>query len=140
MRIAPASWSEPDPGDWVEAVGRAYREAVRHDDRVVLGARGLGCWAAAAWREGNPSRPVAGAFPVAPPDPHGPAFPSAAGTFPTVPVRPLLCPALVVGSGDDPYCTPETAAGLAGAYGQLNSASGLGAWPYGRGLLDSLIR
>ncbi|MFF5403468.1 alpha/beta hydrolase [Streptomyces misionensis] len=49
-----------------------------------------------------------------------------------------------------PVLHPETAAGLAarwearrhlaGAYGHLNSASGLGAWPYGRELLDSLVR
>lgn len=149
VRIAPASWSEPDLGDWVEAVGRAYREAVRHDERVVLVAHSLGCWAASAWLEGNPSSPVAGAFLVAPPDPHGPAFPHAAKTFLTVSARPLPCPALVVAGGDDPYCTPEAAAGLAarwearrhlaGACGHLNSASGLGEWPHGRALLDALI-
>ncbi|WP_308403909.1 RBBP9/YdeN family alpha/beta hydrolase [Streptomyces rhizoryzae] len=151
VRIAPASWSRPDLGDWVAAVGTAYGEAARHGDRVVLVAHSLGCWAASAWLRRNPSSPVGGAFLVAPPDPRGPAFPrTAAATFRTVSARPLPCPALVVGSSDDPYCTPTAAADfaarwaarwhLAGPYGHVNSASGLGAWPHGRALLDVLVR
>jgi predicted alpha/beta hydrolase family esterase len=92
---------------------------------------------------------VAGAFLVAPPDPDGPAFPrQAAATFIDVSAQPLPCPALVVGSADDPYCTSEKAADfatrwearwhLAGACGHINSASGLGAWQQGRDLLNSL--
>ncbi|MFE2280601.1 alpha/beta hydrolase [Streptomyces sp. NPDC059454] len=64
--------------------------------------------------------------------------------------QPLLCPALVVGSTNDPYCAPEAAAGfaarwearwhLAGAYGHINSASGLGSWRHDRELLDSLTQ
>lgn len=151
LRIAPASWSAPELGDWVAAVQEAYDEALRRDGRVVLVAHSLGCWAASAWLQENPSNPVGGALLVAPPDPRGPAFPrEAAATFTGVAARPLPCPALVVGSTDDPYCTPRAAAGfaaqwearwhLAGAYGHLNSASGLGEWPQGRELLDTLTR
>jgi hypothetical protein len=149
VRISPASWSAPDLDDWVDAVQEAYDVASRRDSRVVLVAHSLGCWAAAAWLDRNPSTPVGGAFLVAPPDPHGPAFPSrSAAAFVEVSARPLPCPALVVGSTDDPYCTPEAAAGfaarwearwhLAGARGHINSASDLGSWPHGRELLDSL--
>ncbi|MFF0384255.1 RBBP9/YdeN family alpha/beta hydrolase [Streptomyces sp. NPDC004286] len=99
----------------------------------------------------NPSSPTGGAFLVAPPDPRGRAFPRrAAATFVEVSAQPLPCPALVVGSADDPYCTPEAAAGFAarwdarwhpaGACGHLNSASGLGSWQHGRELLDSLTQ
>ncbi|RKN40130.1 RBBP9/YdeN family alpha/beta hydrolase [Streptomyces hoynatensis] len=149
VRISPASWSAPDLEDWVGAVHRAYEDASLRDGEVVLVAHSLGCWAAATWLNRNPARPVRGAFLVAPPDPQGPAFPRrAAATFTEVPARPLPCPALVVHSADDPYCTAEAAAALAarwgarvhqaGACGHLNSASGLGRWRQGRELLDSL--
>ncbi|MGD3108717.1 RBBP9/YdeN family alpha/beta hydrolase [Streptomyces sp. YGL11-2] len=151
VRISPASWSTPELEDWGDAVGAAYDEARRLGDRVVLVAHSLGCWAVSTWLDANPSSPVAGAFLAAPPDPHGPAFPrQAAASFTTVSAQPLPCPALVVGSLDDPYCTPEAATDLAarwaaqwhvtGPHGHLNSASGLGPWPDGRKLLDSLTQ
>ncbi|WP_267882744.1 RBBP9/YdeN family alpha/beta hydrolase [Streptomyces sp. NRRL S-813] len=97
------------------------------------------------------SSPTGGAFLVAPPDPQGPVFPrQAAAAFIEVSAQPLPCPALVVGSTNDPYCTPGAAAGfaarwearwhLAGACGHINSASGLGSWQHGRELLDSLTQ
>lgn len=149
VRISPASWSAPDLDDWVGAVQDAYDAASRQDGRVVLVAHSLGCWAASTWLISDPSRQVGGAFLVAPPDPDGPAFPrQAAATFTDVPAQPLPCPALVVGSADDPYCTPEAAAGfaarwearwhLAGECGHINSASGLGSWRHGRELLEPL--
>ncbi|MEV0398512.1 alpha/beta fold hydrolase [Actinoallomurus sp. NPDC050550] len=149
VRISPTSWSAPELDDWVNAVEEAYDEASQHDGHVVLVAHSLGCWAASTWLGKNPSSPVDGAFLVAPPDPQGPAFPrQAASTFIEVSAQPLPCPALVVGSANDPYCTPEAAIDfaarwearwhLAGAYGHINSASGLGQWPHGRELLDSL--
>ncbi|MFB4297443.1 RBBP9/YdeN family alpha/beta hydrolase [Actinomadura sp. NTSP31] len=151
VRISPASWSAPDLDDWVGAVQEAYDEASRRDRRVVLVAHSLGCWAASTWLNRNPSSPPGAAFLVAPPDPDGPAFPhQAAATFTDVSSQPLPCPALVVGSTDDPYCTPEAAAGfaarwearwhLAGACGHINSASSLGSWQHGRELLDSLTQ
>lgn len=151
VRISPTSWSAPDLGDWVGAVQEAYDDASRQDGQVVLVAHSLGCWAASTWLLNNPSSPIGGAFLVAPPDPTGPAFPRrAAATFTDVSAQPLPCPALVVGSADDPYCTPEAAADfaarwearfhLAGARGHINSASDLGSWQQGRDLLDSLTQ
>ncbi|MFD8295236.1 RBBP9/YdeN family alpha/beta hydrolase [Streptomyces bauhiniae] len=117
MRISPASWSAPDRDDWVGAVQEAYDEASRRDSRVVLVAHSLGCWAASVWLNDNSSSPTGGAFLVAPPDPRGRAFPRrAAATFVEVSAQPLPCPALVVGSADDPY------------------------WQHGRELLDSLTQ
>ncbi|HEU5023708.1 MAG TPA: alpha/beta fold hydrolase [Spirillospora sp.] len=151
VRISPASWSAPDLDDWVGAVQEAYGNASQQDGRIVLVAHSLGCWAASTWLNKNPSSPVDGVFLVAPPDPDAPAFPrQAAATFTGVSAHPLPCPALVVGSTDDPYCTPDAAADfaarwearlhLAGARGHLNSASGLGSWQHGRDLLDSLTQ
>ena len=55
----------------------------------------------------------------------------------------------MVGSSDDPYCTADEAARFAagwhaqwrllGAYGHINSASGLGSWQQGRELLAELL-
>jgi hypothetical protein len=60
-----------------------------------------------------------------------------------VSAQPLPCPALVVGSTNDPYCTPEAAVGfaarwearwhLAGACGHINSARKVGRIPDGGG-------
>ncbi|WP_199552692.1 alpha/beta hydrolase [Streptomyces sp. N35] len=149
VRIAPASWSAPVLADWVGAVQTAYETACGRsmDGEVVLVAHSLGCWAGA--RRGRPRPGAAGGLLVAPPDPRGPAFPrEPAATFLDPAARPLSCPALVVGSADDPYCTAEAAAGFAAAWearwhlaapaGHLNSASGLGSWPQGRALLNSL--
>ncbi|WP_436774316.1 RBBP9/YdeN family alpha/beta hydrolase [Yinghuangia sp. YIM S09857] len=151
VRIAPTSWSAPDLDDWVNAVQSAYDAAARQDDRVVLVAHSLGCWAASTWLTRHPSTPVLGALLVAPPDPLGPAFPrQAAATFTKLSAQPLPCPSVVVAGTNDPYCTPETAADFAtgwhacyhpaGANGHLNSAGNLGFWPQGRELLDSLTR
>ncbi|MFI7387250.1 RBBP9/YdeN family alpha/beta hydrolase [Streptomyces sp. NPDC049813] len=151
VRTAPASWSAPELGDWTAAVGTAYDAAARQDDRVALVAHSLGCWAATAWLALEPARPVAGALLVAPPDPRGPAFPrEAAATFTGLDARPVPCPALVVAGADDPYCTPEAAAGFAAGWqarwhleehgGHLNSASNLGSWPVGQRLLESLLQ
>jgi len=148
VRTSPASWSAPDLDDWLNAVQTAYDTASRKDERVMLVAHSLGCWAASEWLRKNPASLPGGAFLVAPPDPQGPAFPStAAATFTGLSARPLPCPALVVGSSNDPYADEDTVAGfaagweacwhLAGALGHVNSASGLGAWPQGRELLKS---
>lgn len=150
VRIAPSSWSTPDLDDWVDAIQRASEEASADGDSLVLVAHSLGCWAAASWLDQDSAIAVAGALLVAPPDPRGPAFPAdAAPGFVELTAQPLRCPSLVVSSGDDPYCSPQTAAALAarwgarfetaGTQGHLNSASRLGSWQAGRRLLDSLV-
>jgi len=149
VRIAPASWSAPDLDDWVSAVQSAYDIASGRDNRVFLVAHSLGCWAASAWLSKIQPGQLGGALLVAPPDLQGPAFPRAAApTFTELSAEPLPCPAILVGSSDDPYCDEDKAAALAaqwrarwhpaGACGHINSASGLGAWPLGQELLGSL--
>ncbi|MEU6443001.1 alpha/beta hydrolase [Streptomyces sp. NPDC047046] len=144
VRIAPGSWAAPDLEDWVGAVGAAY-EAVAGRGRVVFVAHSLGCWAVAEWaRRARPAGVAA--FLVAAPDPRGTAFPAqAAPGFVPLRAEPLPCPAVVVASADDPYCTTETSAELAedwdaqwhlaGRRGHLNTASGVGYWAEGRELL-----
>ncbi|WP_310021469.1 alpha/beta hydrolase [Microbacterium resistens] len=151
VRIEPRSWSEPDLADWIDSVQTAFEVASERDSDVVLVAHSLGCWAAAVWLGRNPSAQVKGAFLVAPPDPRGSAFPStAAPTFLSVEARTLPCPSLVVASADDPYCTLDAARRLAagwgsawhpaGAVGHVNSASELGSWPRGQGVLEAFVQ
>jgi predicted alpha/beta hydrolase family esterase len=159
VRIAPASWGEPDPDDWRDAISAAVAAC---PEPPVLVAHSLGVLAVADWLatsaaaatsaasatsapEGTPG--VAGAFLVAPPDPLAPAFPEAASGFTAprpIPGGPRVRTRLVV-SDDDPYCSAERATGFAatigaevvrvGALGHVNVASGVGAWPAGRALL-----
>lgn len=67
-----------------------------------------------------------------------------------MPLTPLPFPSLVVASEDDAYVSLAGAKAFAdawgsrfvnvGAAGHINSDSGLGAWPEGRALLETLRR
>lgn len=149
VRIAPRSWSKPDLADWIDSVQIAFDVASARDRDVVLVAHSLGCWAASAWLSRNPDAQVKGAFLVAPADPRGSAFPrTAAPTFLAVEAGTLPCPSLVAASANDPYCNLDAAEHLANAWGSechmvgevghVNSASGLGSWHHGQGLLETL--
>ena len=143
-RIAPASWDEPEVGNWCDALAAAV---ARMSPPTVLVAHSLGCLAVTEWLT-RYAPAVAGAFLVAPPDPRGAAFPAgAAPSFVSLTPRPLPVPAVAIVSADDPYCAPAAAYGLAaewdvpviaiGALGHVNSDSGLGDWPAGRDLLTA---
>lgn len=145
VRIAPTSWSEPDPTDWSAALDAAVAAV---DGPPVLVAHSLGVLAVADWLAEHDDGRVAGAFLVAPPDPDAPGFPHAARGF-AFPTRGTTTPTLVVVSDDDPYCTRDRAEGLAavlgsdveriGAHGHVNVASGVGDWPAGRALLEAFV-
>jgi len=149
VRIAPGSWTMPDLTDWVDAVQTAYEAASHQNGEVALVAHSLGCWAAASWlHKAQPDRITA--FLVAPPDPRGERFPrDAAGSFRGLAPRPLPGRSLVVAGDDDPYCDPTTSATFAAGWraplhlladhGHINSESGLGDWPQGQRLLDTLL-
>lgn len=159
VRIAPASWGEPDPGDWRDAISRAVASCA---EPPVLVAHSLGVLAVADWLAAGAAdaaavadaagTTVAGAFLVAPPDPAAPGFPAAAPGFAAP--RPIPAgtaaarvPTRLVVSDDDPYCTADRALAFAetmgaavlrvGPLGHVNVASGVGGWPAGRELLGA---
>ncbi|KQS08071.1 hypothetical protein ASG04_13085 [Curtobacterium sp. Leaf183] len=142
VRIAPTSWSGPDPDDWARAIDRAVAAT---EGPPVLVAHSLGVIAAWRWLVDHDDGRVAGAFLVAPPDPAAPGFPAAAAGF-TLPERSVATPTLLVVSDDDPYCSTERATAMGdalgadvrriGEHGHVNVASGVGDWPVGRGLLE----
>ena len=155
-RIEPASWDHPELDDWVAAIDRAVAAS---STPPILVAHSLGCLAVAHWAgrlaaaspepdadAAAPADLAAGAFLVAPPDIHGPEFPTAAPSFVADPPTPLPIRAVLITSSDDPYCAPVRAAQLAavwdvprldvGAHGHINVASGFGEWSDGRRRFD----
>lgn len=145
QRVQQHEWDAPERRAWVRAVDDAVRQAGRG---VVLAAHSLGCATVVHWA-GMPGRVVRGALLVAPADVDGAGFPLEARGFAPMPLKPLPFPSILVASADDPYLSLERARLFAeswgsrlvevGAVGHLNSASGLGAWPEGRALLDELL-
>ena len=146
QRVEQHDWARPLRGDW-----SARLEEVVADipGPVVLAAHSLGCILTAWWAaHTRHAHKVRGALLVAPGDVERPALaPQLAGWAPIARQR-LPFPAVLVGSRDDPYCSLERAQALAsdwgarfvdaGARGHINAESGLGAWPEGRALLESL--
>ncbi|MGY4711995.1 RBBP9/YdeN family alpha/beta hydrolase [Mycolicibacterium sp. CBM1] len=146
-RIAPASYAEPELGDWLQALTRAVEGM---PSAPVVIAHSLGCLAAIAWAA-TPQAVgrVAGYFLVAVPDPHERGFPLAASTFRDVVAHRLVMPAMIVASANDPYGSLRYSRGVAartgatlrtvGRRGHINAASGVGAWPVGQRLLAEFV-
>ncbi|OKH86490.1 alpha/beta hydrolase [Thalassospira sp. TSL5-1] len=148
VRLSPPNWDEPGLEDWLVALD----DALKHigEEPAVLVAHSLSCLLVAHWaaqRADKASDQVLGAFLVAVPDPDGPAFPSQAASFQSVPRDPLPFATLLVGSQNDPYgavdyvkrCAQDWRAAcvMAGALGHINTASNLGDWPQGQDLLTA---
>ena len=147
-RVEQADWDWPRRGDWMARLDEALLADARP---AVLVAHSLGCQLVASWAEhSRHTARVHAALLVAPPDTERDDLPPQLFNW-----RPMRRPRLpfaatVVASSDDPYCTPERAAGLArdwgadrvdlGARGHLNGDSGLGDWPEGLALLQALAR
>lgn len=146
QRLQPSNWDDPSLPDWFAAL---HRLVEGFKTPPILVAHSLGCLLVAHW--GNRTRnsaTIAGALLVAPPDPTGPAFPDEASSFSHTPLERMTFPALVVSSSNDPFGSQAYAERLAQAWGaelvlagplgHINSASGLGAWPWGLALLAKL--
>ena len=144
VRISPASWTEPDLGDWLSALERAADHR-----RPVLVAHSLGCLLSIEWARRNPQA-VAGLFLVALPDPVAASFPLPDSPFARIDLgHALPVPALVIASENDEYCAPERSAEIAsalgagwislGPVGHINADSRLGSWRQGRDLLTAFM-
>lgn len=139
--VEQAEWDAPERDAWVASLDDHVRRLARP---CVFVAHSLGCLAVVEWSCRGTGH-SAGAMLVAPPDPEGPAFPSAIRGFRRPAPRPLGFPGIVVASSDDPYATPEWSRARAvewqaelvevGPRGHINAASRLGSWPEGRALL-----
>lgn len=148
MRVEQADWATPRRADWVRALADAV---ARLDGEAVLVGHSTACALVAHWAaDAGPDAlvRVRGALLVAPSDPEGARYPVGPTGFAPVPMQRLPFPSIVVASTDDEYVGLDRARAYAeawgsrfvnaGAAGHLNGASGLGAWPAGRALLDAL--
>ncbi|WP_343635226.1 alpha/beta hydrolase [Roseateles sp.] len=149
-RVEQNDWEWPRRGDWMARLD----EVLQHDARLrerpaLLVAHSLGCQLVAAWaaHSAHTAR-VQGALLVAPPDTERDDTPPQLHNWRPIRRPRLPFASIVVASSDDPFCSPERAAGmaadwgaefvLAGPLGHVNAASGLGDWPEGRALLKRL--
>lgn len=137
-RVEQAEWSKPVREDWMAAMAEAVNRA---EKPVVVIAHSLGV---PTFIQAIPqfTRPVVGAFLVAPPDVANPEIrPRHLMTFGPYPRDPLPFPSMTIGSRNDPYCPSGVAEDIAAAWGSLyldageaghiNANSGFGPWPEG---------
>jgi predicted alpha/beta hydrolase family esterase len=145
MRIQQREWDNPVCKDWLEVLENTLS---RLTPDVVLVAHSLACALVPHWAKDTKQK-VRGALLVAPPDPDGPAFPTAAVGFSPLPLNKLPFPSLVVASKNDPYASIEFAESAATAWGShfvnigdaghINTESGLGEWNDGFSYFKRLL-
>lgn len=149
-RVEQDDWIKAERDAWVARLVEDVAQCVRP---VVLVAHSMGVVTvvhAAAKLGRMPSRPIAGAFLVAPADVEkadgwpvtmGETFDVGGAGFTPVPREALPFPSVLVASSNDPYCSLERAREFAKAWGSMvidsgeaghiNTASGHGPWPDG---------
>jgi uncharacterized protein len=144
QRVIQHDWDHPVCTEWVATLEQAIAEA---GPDTLIAAHSLGCLVVAHWAAST-QLTIQGALLVAVPDPVGPEFPSDAVGFAPVPLKTFPFKSIVVASSDDPYGSLAHSERCAsawgsqwiniGAAGHINASSGLGDWPEGYRLLETL--
>jgi len=142
-RVEQRDYETPAAADWILAL----EEAALAAPGALIAAHSLACALVGLWAQ-HTRAAVAGALLVAPSDVEAPSYPEGPTGFEPMPMGRLRFPSIAVASDDDTYVTPERARAFAKAWGSrlvmvrgqghLNSASRLGDWPLGLGLLREL--
>lgn len=139
-RVEQEQWDRPQLARWSERLAQALRAS---SQPTLIAAHSFGCLTTlhAAGLDGCK---LAGALLVAPADPE--KF----GVAHALRAARLACPAVVIGSSNDPWMTLSGAAewaGIwgcefvnAGALGHINAESGLEDWPFGLEQFQRLMR
>jgi predicted alpha/beta hydrolase family esterase len=144
-RVGQRDWNKPDRNEWIAALDRVI---AAQPVPPILVAHSLACALVAHWAAGV-TRPLHGALLVAPADVESEQHtPPEVRGFAPMPLAPIPAPCIVAASANDPFVDPARARFFAsawgarlvevGACGHINAASGLGEWPDGKRLLDSL--
>jgi predicted alpha/beta hydrolase family esterase len=145
-RVQQDDWVWPRRGDWMARLD----DVLQADPRpAVLIAHSLGCQLTAAWAaHSRHTVRVRAALLVAPPDTERDDTPPNLFNWRPIVSAKLPFTSVVVVSSNDPYCTPDRAAGMArdwgsaitdiGPRGHINGDSVLGDWPEGWALLQSI--
>ena len=147
QRVEQHDWIRALRGEWLIQLEEAVLASTRP---VVLVAHSLGCIQTAAWASiSQQTHRVRAALLVAPGDVEAPGLREQLPTWQPIALQPLPFATTLVGSHDDPYCTLERARGFASAWGSsfhdlgpaghINADSGLGDWPLGLALLQTLL-
>ena len=147
-RVEQHDWDWPRRGDWMARLDEVLLDS---DAPTLLAAHSLGCQLVAAWgQHSQHTARVAGALLVAPPDTEREDMPPQLHNWRPIRRPRLPFPSIVVISSDDPYGAAERSTQMAadwgskvvvaGPRGHLNAESGLGDWPEGRALLESLAK
>ena len=145
-RVEQDQWSKPEREPWVARIAETVNAAERP---VFLVAHSLGV-ACAVLAIDRFTRPVAGAFFVAPPELDNPEIrPRHLQTFAPYPRDPLPFPSVTIASRNDPFGSFEAAEDIAAAWGSLfidageaghlNAESGHGPWPEGSMVLARFL-
>jgi len=145
-RVDQHDWMAPRRGDWS---ARLEEVLLGCDEPAVLVAHSLGCLLTAAWAlHSRNTHRVKAALLVAPGDAEREELQPVLPSWSPVVMQRLPFPSVLVGSGNDPYCTFERAQAMASAWGSrfidlgdaghINADSGLGDWPQGHAWLDEL--
>ncbi|MGO4302441.1 RBBP9/YdeN family alpha/beta hydrolase [Cupriavidus sp. RAF12] len=144
QRIEQHDWGRPSLHLWAERISEGVSRAQRVASRgAVLVAHSFGCLATLRQASLDPVG-IAGALLVAPADP------DKFGVGALLPTWRLPFPTILVSSQDDPWMHQRTAFSWgtlwgselvdAGTLGHINADSGLGEWPEGLALLDTLLQ
>jgi uncharacterized protein len=148
VRVQQHDWTRPLRGDWI---ARLEDVLLAQSGPSVLVAHSLGCMLVAAWAaHSRNTHLVSAALLVAPGDPEREELRPVLTSWAPVPVQQLPFACVLVGSQNDPYCSPQRARTFASAWGSefvdygpaghLNAESGLGDWPQGHVLLQTLVQ
>ncbi|WP_025915976.1 alpha/beta hydrolase [Herminiimonas sp. CN] len=139
-RVEQEQWDRPELPRWSERLAQVLRTSIQP---TLIVAHSFGCLTT-LHAAGLGGFKLAGALLVAPADPE--KF----GVQQALRNARLACPAVVVGSANDPWMTRSRAAEWAaiwrcgfvnaGALGHINAESGLEDWPFGLGQLERLVR
>ncbi|WP_454742026.1 RBBP9/YdeN family alpha/beta hydrolase [Cupriavidus necator] len=144
QRVEQHDWSRPSLPLWAERVSEGVMRAQRVASRgALLVAHSFGCLAALRQAALDPVG-IAGALLAAPADP------DKFGVAALLPAYRLPFPTILVASRNDPWMPQRTAFSWgtlwgselvdAGMLGHINADSGLGEWPEGLALLDTLVQ
>lgn len=147
QRVQQHDWQRPLRGDWTARLEECVLDA---SAPIVLVAHSLGGILAAWWAaHSRHTARVRAALLVAPADMEQPELAAQLPGWTPMARKPLPFTTWLVASRDDPYCSFARAQALAadwgarlidhGACGHINAESGLGDWPAGKALLDSLL-
>ena len=145
-RVVQHDWIRPLRGDWIS---RLEDVVLDQPQPVVLVAHSLGCLLVRAWAShSRNTHRVKAALLVAPGDAEVEALRPVLNSWSPIALQRLPFKSVLVGSGNDPYCTEARARSFASAWGadyidagdqgHLNAESGLGLWPAGHALLAGL--